>query len=341
MDTASGAGALDAIRVSLVIPVRNEAESLPALFDSIEAQTCPPDDVVIVDGGSSDGTADLARRLAAADPRVCVVEPGAATPGRGRNVGIEVARHDWIALTDAGIRLEPDWLEQLLRIQRQDPTLDVVYGAYEPTTHTFFERCATLAYVPPPQERPGGRMCGPFIASTLLRKRAWREIGGFPDLRAAEDLIFMERLARAGFRAGWAPHALVHWQVQQTLSTTYRRFVLYSGHNVLADRQRLWHYGVARQYVVGAAVIGLAVLHAPWWWALLLGGGVARVLRLIWRRRGGHGMFWCLNPVQVGMVALIVLTTDAATFVGWGQAAWGARGRAVTLDGAESRDRHP
>src|SRR4051795_10341592 len=89
-------------RVSLVVPVRNEEGSLAALVESICRQTRAPDEVVLVDGDSTDRTVALARALTAGDPRFRVIEAGPATPGRGRNLGIAAAHHEWIALTDAG-----------------------------------------------------------------------------------------------------------------------------------------------------------------------------------------------------------------------------------------------
>lgn len=94
--------------VSLVIPVRNEEQSLPSLIESIKQQTFEPAEIIIVDGGSVDGTVRVAKEIAGRDPRFRVVEAGPATPERGRNVGVAAARYDWIAFTDAGIRLEPD-----------------------------------------------------------------------------------------------------------------------------------------------------------------------------------------------------------------------------------------
>ena len=54
-------------------------------------------------------------------------------------------------------------------------------------------------------------------------------------------------IAERGFRIGWAPKAMVHWQLRPNLKETFRKFVLYSKHNVLAGRQRYWHYGIVRQ----------------------------------------------------------------------------------------------
>src|SRR5215216_7211512 len=101
------------LAISLVVPLRNEEESLGRLVASVRRQTRPPDEVVLVDGGSTDRTVELARELAAGDARFRVVEAGDATPGRGRNVGAAEARHPWVAFTDAGIGLDPEWLERL------------------------------------------------------------------------------------------------------------------------------------------------------------------------------------------------------------------------------------
>jgi glycosyltransferase involved in cell wall biosynthesis len=274
----------------------------------------------MVDGGSTDGTASIARQLTHDDPRFRIVEAGEATPGRGRNVGIDIASHGWVALTDAGIRLEPEWLRELVEQAQRHPDASIVYGAFDPLEDSFFEQCAALAYVPAPQRNGEGVTRGRSIASSLLRRDVWKAVGGFPDLRAAEDLMFMERAADAGFREVWAPRARVWWRLQPTLARTWRRFVVYSRCNVLAGRQRFWHYGVARQYLAVAVCIALAVAMSPWWLALPLLAFLTRVGRSIWIRRGTRPWWWCFNPAQFALVALIVVAIDVATFVGWAQA---------------------
>src|SRR5712692_2367267 len=186
------------LRISLVIPVRNEAATISDLLRSIYGQTLRANEIVLVDGGSDDNTVPILRKAAQADSSLRLLEAQDATPGRGRNIGIEVASSDWIALTDAGIWLEPTWLECLAAEVERDPSVNLVFGAYEAQTGTFFQQCAAAAYVAPKQQRPGGRMRGPSIASCLLHRSLWRAVGGFPDLRAAEDLIFMERCQQVG-----------------------------------------------------------------------------------------------------------------------------------------------
>ncbi|MEP6637349.1 MAG: glycosyltransferase family A protein [Acidobacteriota bacterium] len=113
----------DTIDVTVVVPVRNEKQSLAELIASLQAQTSPPAEIVVVDGGSTDGTISLAHRLAAGDDRLRVIEAGEATPGRGRNIGIAAARYEWIALADAGNKLEPQWLGRLIEVVHRDPTV--------------------------------------------------------------------------------------------------------------------------------------------------------------------------------------------------------------------------
>lgn len=317
------------LRISLVVPVRDESGTLDELLASIASQDLAPDEILFVDGGSEDDTPGRLRASSSRIPALRLIEAGAATPGRGRNVGIAEARNEWIALTDAGIRLEPDWLRQLAQAAAGTPTPDIVYGHYEPVAGTFYEKCAALSYVPPPTVRSEGAIRGPSIASCLLQRRLWERVGGFPDQRAAEDLEFMERVSRSGAVIAWAPRAKVHWRLQSTLAQTFRRFSLYSKHNVWAGRQWDWHYGIARIYLSALALVLLSILHHPAWLMGLLLGLLFRVGRTLWRHRSGRGMSWFLNPFQFAAVAVIMTTIDLAALAGWVQASISSRSHAV------------
>lgn len=308
------------MKVSLVVPVKNEAASIECLMSSVAGQTRRPDEIIIVDGGSEDGTPEIAegwlkRRSLSDWGRVARV--GEATPGKGRNIGVAEAKYDWIAFTDAGIRAEEPWLERMIEVAEGNDQVDVVYGSYEPAAETFFERCAALAYVAPKRLREGRRMRGPAIPSSLIRREVWEGVGGFPDLRAAEDLIFMEAVERKGYKIAWAPRAVVWWRMPPTFESAFRRFALYSLHNVRIRRQYDWHYGVARQYAVWIVCLVLGFVLSRWFWLAPLMGYGARVAKGIWARREGRGLFWAMNPAQFVMVAAILLTIDAATLAGW------------------------
>src|SRR5688572_16403346 len=186
------------MKVSVIVPVRAEEHSIRELLDSLLKQTRPPDEIVITDGGSVDSTPQIIEHYIQQGAPVRLLQAGPALPGRGRNLGAAAARFEWLGFTDAGIRLENNWLETLVARAAQDNSIDIVYGSWEPVTDTFFKECAAIAYVPPPAPRDGIVARPRFIASTLLRRDAWAAVGGFPeDLRSAEDLVFMDRLEEA------------------------------------------------------------------------------------------------------------------------------------------------
>nr|MBN1228756.1 glycosyltransferase [Anaerolineae bacterium] len=126
------------MHVSLVATVLNEGESIRFLMDSIAAQTRPPDEIVICDGGSVDATLEILARYAERLPLRVVTRPG-ANISQGRNAAISEASFDIIAVTDAGVYLSSDWLEFLVAPFKTKPEVMVVSGFFLPDTRTPFE----------------------------------------------------------------------------------------------------------------------------------------------------------------------------------------------------------
>lgn len=305
------------MQISLVIPIKNEEESLENLCLSINRQTRQPDEIILVDGGSTDKTVEIARKIAASQTEFKLVETPQASPGKGRNIGVENARFEWIAFTDAGIKLENDWLEKLVEKAVEDTGIDIVHGNYAPVVSNYFEKIAMLVYVP---AQTANSIRGKSIASYLMRKKVWAAVGGFPDLRAAEDLMFMEVAEKQNFKFAFAPDALVHWQLRPNLSSTFRKFMLYSKYNVWAGRQWDWHYGVLKQYLVLVPILFLTLFHSWWWLAIAVLWLFARTAKRISPHRCEFGLPTLFNPLIFSGAAFLILVVDAATFVGWGQA---------------------
>ena len=126
--------------VSLVVTVLNEAKSLPKLLASIDEETRQPDETIIADGGSTDGTYEALEAWAAGDPGRTVFQVAGANIARGRNAAIEHAAGEIIAVTDAGVTLRPDWLECLVSALEADASADVASGFFVPDAHGVFER---------------------------------------------------------------------------------------------------------------------------------------------------------------------------------------------------------
>lgn len=302
------------LQISLVIPVFNESATIQPLLHTIRSQTLQPNEVIFVDAGSTDDTVALLHRDTAGDSRFVILEAGRAMPGTARNKGAAIATCPWIAFTDAGITLDPRWLEQLAAAAKKDPATSIVYGNYAPRISSFFEKCATIAYVAP--DIPG-RIRGKFIASCLILKVNWEKAGGFPDWRATEDLVFMEHAEKAGGVIAMAPDAKVEWQLRQDITSTWKRFDLYSKYNVWAGRQRYWHYGIARQYAGVLIFTLIAAQYSPWAWLAVPAWLLTRVAKRCWIHRHTFGLSTIFNPFIIMMLLLLTLVIDSATYSGW------------------------
>lgn len=263
--------------VSLVVTVRDEATTIDALCASIAAQTCPPDEVVVVDGGSTDDT--LARLAAWQDrlPLRVLICPG-ANISAGRNAGIRAARHDTVAVTDAGVRLAPGWLAALLAPLRADNAVEVVAGFFLPDPRTPFETAMgatvlpALADVRPPTFLPSSR-------SVAFRRGAWAAAGGYPEwLDYCEDVVFDLRLRAASRRFAFAPAAVAHFRPRGTWRAfwiQYYRYARGDGKAGLFARRHAIRYGT---YAGLAWFVARGRRH-PRLWPLALGAGAAYVRR--------------------------------------------------------------
>ena len=302
--------------ISLIVAAKNEEKSIENLLDSISNQTKLPDELIITDGGSSDETCRLieGHKINELIP-VKLIKEKSATPGKGRNIAIKNSSNDLIAITDAGIVLHPNWLKSLYGIQ-QKTKADVVYGNYEPISDTFFLKCAVLTYVPKKVIINGRKIRTHFIASSLLKKKVWEDVGGFPDFRAAEDRIFIQRIERRGYKIEYAPGATVYWEIPSSFRSTFKRFNEFSYHDIIAGRAKDWHYPVIRMYIIGLIFLLLGIVHNFLWILLIPILTFVRAIKLIIERTEKSNFIRNLNPIRILLVSVLTISIDMAMFTG-------------------------
>jgi glycosyltransferase involved in cell wall biosynthesis len=308
------------MEISVIVPVRNEEETIQNLLDGLLAQTRMPNEIVITDGGSTDATPEIIEDYFRRGFPVRLIRDKAALPGRGRNLAAAQASFGWLAFIDAGIRPAADWLAALAeRAEAEDA--DIVYGGWEPAINSFFQECAAIAYVPPPAKSGASLMRPRFIASALMRREVWESVGGFPeDLRSAEDLLFMNKVADAKFRTVYAPDAMVRWSLQPTFGLTFKRFVSYARNNIRAGLWSSWQAAIFKRYwllllsALPAFVLGPRwLLLVPALWLLML---VARGLVAIWRNRTCYPASVGRNVFRLGILVPLIAVLDAAALIG-------------------------
>ena len=135
------------MKVSVCFTVLNEERTISKLLQGLLEQTKKPDEIVIVDGGSSDKTVEIIRHFQKKDKSIkLVVEK--CTIAEGRNLSINLAKNEMVALTDAGCEPYRDWLENLVYFLRHKE-IGVVAGFYEMPAPTPLGRaisCYCLLY---------------------------------------------------------------------------------------------------------------------------------------------------------------------------------------------------
>lgn len=302
--------------VSLCLTVLNESVSIDELMTSVVNQTRLPDEMVIVDGGSNDDTVERIEQYRDRLNIRVLSQPG-ATISAGRNRAIREAAGEVIAVTDAGVRLVPNWLKVLVE-PIEDGKYDVVAGFFKADPRNVFEVAMGATVLPFEEDiDPAGFL--PSSRSIAFRNEVWEAVGGYPEwLDYCEDLLFDLEYRRKGFTQGWAPAAIAHFRPRSTLRSFWLQYYRYARGDGKADLWRKRQAARYATYFVGAPVgIVLGARYRPLLPLLGLAGlvylkaPILRFLRLsrqLTVREKATGLLW---------LPIIRLTGDFAKMAGY------------------------
>jgi len=308
------------MRVSVIVTVLNEADSLPRLLDSLAAQTRLPDEVVICDGGSTDGTLPLLEAESRLLLRI-VRRPG-GNISQGRNAAIEAATGEVIAVTDAGVRLSPQWLEKIVA-PFEDAGTQTVAGFFCPDPHTVFEMAMGATVLPELREISPAHFL-PSSRSVAFRKSAWAAVGGYPEwLDYCEDLILDFRLRDRYGPFVFVPEAVVYFRPRPGLRAFFVQYYRYARGDGKADLWRRRHAIRYLTYLVVVPLIAAGAVVSPWWWALCL-IGVPGMFWGSWRRlaRTWGGLTLAQKSQAALWVPVIRVAGDVAKMIGYPVGVW-------------------
>ena len=199
---------MNAERVSVVIPCYNAARYIGASLRSVLAQDWPQLEIIVVDDGSKDGSADL---VVSEFPGVTVLRQANQGAAAARNLGIRQAHGDWVAFLDADDLWLPGKLQAQLQLGATQPDVRLICAAWQEWTSTALEpgaeELATLLVGEGDPDRwrgPSGWIypqlltdCSVWTSTVMARRSLFDEIGLFdPALRLGQDYDLWLRASR-------------------------------------------------------------------------------------------------------------------------------------------------
>jgi glycosyltransferase involved in cell wall biosynthesis len=258
--------------VSVIVTVLNEVEEMGRLVPSLLGQVPPPAEVVIVDGGSTDGTwerlVDEARRhpnLAPIRDLSCNLKLCAGPISRGRNVAIAAAHSSIVACADAGCTYAPDWLARITAPLLAGTAQYALGGAcLDPADPTVWDLASAHFFGVKLSPSAPTKSC--TARSMVFTKELWQRIGGFPEsVFYGEDTLF-DLEARRLTQPAFVERAKALYRPQYTFRSACRQLASYAiSDGILGVRRARLYRNAAR------CMVQLLGLLSPLWFVVLAG----------------------------------------------------------------------
>jgi len=232
--------------VSIIMPAFNTEKYISESIQSVSAQTYQRWELIIVDDGSTDGTAEIARWFAASDSRIRCLFQMNQRQAKARNVGNKQAEGELVAFLDS----DDLWMREKLELQvraLQENVADLVFSdgfifqdnnvVDESSTHSTpvggFDGAEMVATLMPVNRIP--------MSSVLMRRRVLEEVGGFdesPRYHGCEDYDLWLTIARRGYRFYGMGEWLVRYRVHSGSTSRQTAAMLRSEVAVVEKHQR-------------------------------------------------------------------------------------------------------
>jgi GT2 family glycosyltransferase/sugar lactone lactonase YvrE len=213
-------------RVSVVVCAYNAAATIDECLTSLEALDYPDVEVIVVNDGSRDDTATIARR----HPRVRVISVPNGGLSAARNIGLAEATSEIVAYTDADVRVDPAWLTYLVQPMLTSDVAGSGGPNVVPPDDPFVAQCVARAPGGPTHVLLDDRIAEHVPGCNMaFRREALLAIGGFNPVyvRAGDDVDICWRLQAKGQRIGFAPAALVWHRHRASVRGYWRQQVGY------------------------------------------------------------------------------------------------------------------
>jgi glycosyltransferase involved in cell wall biosynthesis len=282
--------------ISLVSTIFNDRAGLEGFFAAMAKQTHVPDEIVITDAGSRDGTWELMQAEAARTDRPWkfrALQEVRCNCARGRNLAIEQARGEIIVSTDIGCEWEPEWLADLAAPLVADSEVELVNGSWAVRWEDLHGVWAQVEWALKGDQRlEATAESYSSSRSIAYRKNTWQALGRYPEdlTLSADDAVFHYLIEQAGVRRVGAPKILCYWHRHESLKGFFKEAYRYGlgGGEAGIERKDVALIGGRMAMETVCFVFGLFCLWpkvpcAPWIGIALLAVAAISVLGKIFK----------------------------------------------------------
>jgi N-acetylglucosaminyltransferase len=211
------------LSIAILIPCHNEEAMIAACIDSCLSQSRPPDQIVVVNDGSTDKSGSILKRYG---ERITVVETKRATGNKSyaQEIGLQHVTTDIFVATDGDTVLHPQFLLYVEENFQENPELAAVCGYVRSMRCNLFTAFREIDYVIGQDIHKAAQSCLNFLmvipgCAGAFRTNIFHSAIGFDHDTLTEDLDFTYKLHRAGLTIKWEPRAVVYTQDPATLSS--------------------------------------------------------------------------------------------------------------------------
>jgi glycosyltransferase involved in cell wall biosynthesis len=248
------------MKVSLITTVFNEEESIPEFLKSVFEQTKLPDEIIVVDGGSTDETVKKISEFNFSNiknaPNIKLIFKK-GNRSVGRNEAISKAENEIIAITDAGCILDANWLKNLIKpFTDKKADADAVAGYYKGVATNIFQKCLIPYVLVMEDKLAEGNEFLPATRSMAIKKSVWERIGRFDEkLSHNEDYAFAIELKKLKVKIVFQKDAFVNWMPVENFNQAYIMFFRFAFGDIESGIFRPKVSLIFARYILGLIVL--------------------------------------------------------------------------------------
>lgn len=301
------------MKIAFIATVFNEEKTIDLLLHSLLAQTKKPDEIIVVDGDSTDRTWDKLQTFQRVNKVRFVVKILQKKGNRsiGRNEAVKIAKSEIIVCSDAGCILDKDWVKNIT-IPFEKDSVDVVAGYYKAKATTVFQKCLA-PYVLVMEDKVDPKTFLPASRSMAFTKAIWEKVGRFPKhLSHNEDYAFAKKLVMQKARIQFARDAIVYWLPRQNISQAFTMFYRFAYGDIQAGILRPKVIFLFARYWLGFWLLYIGITQKQRWYLIILTG--LFLLYLLWVI--GKNFRYVKSWKAIFLLPMMQLIADLAVLTG-------------------------